>query len=165
MITHSLLSRAVPAVGLTLAIAGALALAPASAFAAEGGEPADGWEVVDTQINGDGFEKVLINGGIPFGPTRIDAWCPSEFPYLDGTQGTPDRPVGKGLIVDAEVGVSVVQDASAQRYDIDYHNYTYTYTGTTLVAWNHWAFADRGVSVKMMCTKSKAKAWTEPWNH
>ncbi|MDR5698266.1 hypothetical protein [Agromyces aerolatus] len=117
--------------------------------------------VVDAQIDTDGFNKLLINRGIPFGPTRIDAHCPTDFPYLDGTQGTPLMNVGRGLIVGAAVGVTVDIDAPATIWEYDSRMDRYLAKGTTLVAWNHWAFADLNVGVMMYCTKSKEKAWAE----
>ncbi len=156
------MSRTVPAVGLTMAIAGALALAPASAFAAEGGSngDADGWVVVGTQIDGDSYKREVFNDGIGWGPKRIDAHCPDDFPYLDATQGTPGLSVGRGLVVGVDSGVTVVEDPGARIGEQLSFNEV-IYKGTTLVPWNHDAFNNRGFSVTMFCTSSKTKGWTQ----
>jgi hypothetical protein len=159
MTPRSVISRVLPAAGLTLAIAAAAAIGPAPAFAAHDNSSTDGWEVVETKIAGDSFEKMLINRGIPWGPTRVDAWCPKEFPYLDGTQGTPGKSVGKGLIVSLGNDVTIVEEFGGRTWETE--GSINRFTGNTVVPWNHWAFADRHVSVKMFCTSSKTKAWSE----
>jgi hypothetical protein len=135
-------------------VAGSTLLTPTAAFAAEG----------DVIIEGDSYTKVLFHRDLYPGGTTWDASCPTDFPWLDGTQGTPNRDVGRGIIVsESSVAVWWHGDARLALTENDPVNgipSQHAVTGFSGSVANFVPFPIKiGVEIKMVCTKDQKKAW------